>query len=130
MRYGPRNEEDVPLVSIPQRLSRLFDIILKPSYILVPSYITDDVHLLNHIETRVNKETICVTFDVLSLYIDIYPTLRQGEIDIWIHKHPKGVQKDFPRSSKRYSKEFKHEGPQLVVENTICLTINTIFKYM
>lgn len=93
-----------------QRRSNFLDIILKPLFKLIPSYIRDDMDFLNHIPNTVKDNTHLVSFDVTSLYTNIPHNLGVEAIDYWINKTESILQ-------SRFSKEFILEGITLVLEN-------------
>ena len=58
--------------SLTQRLSHFIDLILKHICPSIPSYIKDDMEFLNHIPAVVPEETLLTSFDVTSLYTNIF----------------------------------------------------------
>ena len=66
------------------RLSDFIDLILKLLYILVSSYISDELHYLNQIPKQINEDTLLVFFDVVCLYINTPYDLGLSAIQFWL----------------------------------------------
>lgn len=54
---------------------------------LILSYIWDDMDFLNYILNIVKDNIYLVSFDVISLYINIFYNLGVEVIDYWINKN-------------------------------------------
>ena len=103
-----------PIVAGPssstQRLSNLLDLILKPLCQKVPSFIRDDLDFLKYIPEKVQENTLLVSFDVISLYMNIPHDLGLEAVQFWIEKFP-------TETCERFSKEFILKALQIVLEN-------------
>lgn len=52
----------------------------------------DDMDFLNHVQKRVNKETILIGFDVVNYYNYTPHNLGREAVEFLIHKHQQGIQ--------------------------------------
>ncbi|XP_061175938.1 uncharacterized protein LOC133184880 [Saccostrea echinata] len=111
------NPEDLsfrPIVGGPncstQRLSHLLDILLKPYYEKVPSFIRDDLDFINHLPDHIQSNTKLVSFDVVSLYTNIPVDLGIKAVKYWIDRYPDLLQ-------DRFEKEFILEGLRIILLN-------------
>lgn len=103
-----------PIVAGPNcethRLSNFIDILLKPLLQHIPSYIRDDLDLLNHLPQHVNCDTIIASFDVVNLYTTIPHQYGLEAMGYWLEKYPN----DIP---ERIDKSFITEGLKFILQN-------------
>ncbi|CAC5412478.1 unnamed protein product [Mytilus coruscus] len=103
-----------PIVAGPScethRLSNFLDILLKPILKHVPSFVRDDLDLLNHLPRTVSKDSIMVSFDVVNLYTTIPHKYGLKAIEFWLEKFPSEV-------PDRIEKKFIIEGIKFILQN-------------
>ena len=105
-----------PIVAGPScpthRLSNLIDILLKPFFKHVRSYIRDSVDFLNHLPKHVDQGSYFVTFDVKSLYTNINHDIGLEAISYWLDNFPDDLH-------PRFHKNFILEGIKFILTNNI-----------
>ena len=92
------------------RLSAFLDEILKKYIILVPSYIKDTFDFLDKLPRTTDRDSILLSFDVVSLYTNIPHDLGYRAIEFWLNK-------DDNILPIRFNKSFIMEGLKIVLEN-------------
>ena len=104
-----------------QRLAQLMDIILKPQYKNIRSYIRDDIDFLNKLEKTVPNSFTLLTYDVCNLYGSIPHQLGLSALRFFINRH----KEDLPRN---FTPGFILDGTQLILENNIMKFGDKYFK--
>ncbi|CAG2243423.1 unnamed protein product [Mytilus edulis] len=103
-----------PIVAGPScethRLSNFLDILLKPILKHIPSFVRDDLDMLNHLPRTVCKDSIMVSFDVVNLYTTIPHEYGLTAIEFWLEKFPSEV-------PDRIEKKFIIEGIKFILQN-------------
>ena len=95
------------------RLSELLDILLKPYYCKIKSYIRDSTDLLNKLPKFTGEEIndiIIITCDIKDMYSNITLNLGIKAIRYWISKYPELLH-------KRYNIDFVIEALEFVLKN-------------
>lgn len=92
------------------RLSSFLDEILKPLVVLLGSHCRDTFMFLEKLPTTVEKDSILMTFDVISLYTSIPHELGYRSIDYWLGKHNDLIPNEFDKS-------FILKGLEIILEN-------------
>ncbi|NQY54827.1 MAG: hypothetical protein HRT42_14805, partial [Campylobacteraceae bacterium] len=101
-------------ISPTSKLSELLDILLKPFYSKIPSYIRDSTDYLNKLPTLTPEEvsdSLIITCDVENMYSNITLNLGLKAITYWVYKHPELL-------NPRFSVEFILEALKLVLTNS------------
>ena len=80
-------------------LSNLIDILLKPFFLHVKSYVKDNLNFLSKCSRENHEDTLLVTFDVVNLYTHIQHTFRLEALDYWLQNYPESLH-------ARFNKEF------------------------
>ena len=91
-------------------LSGLLDNIFKPFILHVNSNVRENIDFLERCSRVKNENTIFMTFDVISLYINTPHAYELEALSYWIDKHPGSLHKRFSkticiRSNKTYSRK-------------------------
>lgn len=93
-----------------QRLSSLFDTLLKPFCSEVKSYVQDDLDFLRHLPEKIEENSKFVTLDVINLYSNISNSLGLEAIKYWVNKNPEKI-------NNRFLKDFILEAVEIVLTN-------------
>ena len=100
------------LSSPTHRIRNFVDIILKPLRKEVPSFIRDDMDFLNHMPSEIDKNTLLVSFDVVSLYTNMPHDLGLEAIGYWLRNHNTNL-------TRLFTTEFMLKAISLILkENT------------
>ena len=103
-----------PIVAGPScltnRLSNLFDKLLKPLVGGIPSYLKDTTDSLRKLPSTTSENTLLVSFDVESLYSNISHGLGLEALEFWINKFQNRILEGF-------SKEFILDSMKFILEN-------------
>ncbi|CAC5374171.1 unnamed protein product [Mytilus coruscus] len=99
---GPSSETHI--------LSNFLHILLKPILKHIPSFVRDDLDMLNHLPRTVRKDSIMVSFDVVYLYTTIPHEYGLEAIEIWLERFPSKV-------PNRIEKKFIIEGLKCILQN-------------
>ena len=94
-------------------LSGLLDNIFKPFILHVNSNVSENIDFLERCSRVKNENTIFMTFDVISLYIDTPHAYELEALSYWIDKHPGSLH-------KRFSKTICIRSNRLILENNNC----------
>ena len=103
-----------------QRLSNLLDIIIKPLFHNVYSFVRDDLDFLRHLPDHVESNTTLVTLDVVNLYTYITARLEQEALCYWIEKYRNNI-------DERFTTQFLTEATDLALKNNIVM-FNITFR--
>ena len=103
------------------RLSNFLDILLKPFLKHIPSFVRDDIDMLNHLPHHIDKDTILVSFDVVNLYTTIPHNYGLEAISFWLEKYPFEL-------PDRIQKIFIIEGIKFILENNFFSFDDIIYK--
>ena len=96
------------------KLSEFLDILLKPFYTVIPSYIRDTTDFLNklpHFPPDELADILIVTCDVKNMYNNIHQSLGLEAVNFWFKKHPELLH-------KRFTANFVIEALKLVLNNS------------
>ena len=91
-------------------LSNLIDILLKPFFLYVKSYIKDFFHFLSKCSRENYEDTLLLMFDAINLYTKIPHTFGLVALDYWLENHPK-------RLYARFIKGFVLECAKFILQN-------------
>ncbi|GAB1598634.1 uncharacterized protein LOC115215981, partial [Argonauta hians] len=103
------------------RLSNFVDILLKHFLKHIPSYIRDDLDMLEHLPKHINNTATFVSFDVINLYGSIPHQLVIESLNFWIEKHPETL-------PNRFSKHFIISSVKFILDNNYFIFDNTFYK--
>ena len=110
----PKDLKLRPIVGGPKcptrRLSNFLDLILKPLTKHIKSNIKDNIEFLKTCKRNVTDDTLLVTFDVCSLYINIPHEFGLRAIEYFVSNYRQSI-------NPRFTTQFVLEAPSFILSN-------------